>query len=119
MAIRASLGRGRIEKDLFAVDGLKQLVAAHALYVLMLTLQGEGRAFVVIESGWLPLARVMAVVALRHFVGEKLGELAAVDVFVALLAFLRRLLEVHVGHLRFEIRRLVAVDASDRAVRAY
>lgn len=61
----------------------------------------------------------MAVIALGHFVGEELGELAAVDVFMALLAFLRGLLEVHVGHFCFEVRWLVAVDTSDRPVRTH
>ena len=61
----------------------------------------------------------MAVIALGHFVGEEFGELPAVDIFVALFALLRCLLEVHVGHLGLEVRRLVAVDASDRAVSAH
>ena len=118
MAVGTGLGRWRIEEDLLAIDGLEQLVAARALYIPVLALQGEGRALIVIEGRRLPLGRVMAVVALRDFVGEELGELAAVDVFVALLAFLRRLLEVHIGHLGLEVRRLVAVDTCNRAVRA-
>ena len=119
MAIGASLGRWRIEEDLFAIDGFEELVASSAGDVTMLAFQGERCALVVIEGRRLPLARVMAVVALRNFVREELGELAAVDVLVALLAFLGRLFEVHVGHLGFEIRRLVAVDASDGAMRTH
>ena len=61
----------------------------------------------------------MTVGALSDLVRIELGELATVDILVALLALLRSFLEVHIGHLGLEVRRLVAVNASDRAVSSH
>lgn len=46
------------------------------------------------------------------------GELLRVDVFMAILALRGRGLEVHVDQLGFNVRRLVAIDASRSAMRA-
>ena len=80
--------------------------------------QGEGRALVMIEGRRLPLRGVMAVAALSHLVREQLGELAAVDIIMALLALLGGLLEIHIDHLRFQVGWLMAIDAGDGSVRA-
>ena len=68
----------------------------------------EGRGF--------PLIAVMATDAISFPV---LGELLAMDIFVALLALGRRRLEVHVGQLGFQVGRLVAVGTGRRAMRPY
>jgi len=41
-----------------------------------------------------------------------------VGIFVAVLAFFRRLLEIRIDQLGFQIRRLMAVDTGDRPVRS-
>src|SRR5207302_10559259 len=40
------------------------------------------------------------------------------DILVALLALFRRFFEVHIHELGFHVRRLVAVDAGNRSMRA-
>ena len=72
-------------------------MTARAGHIAVLALQRERGSLVVIEGRRLPLSSIMAVRALSHPVSEELGELARVDVFVALLAFLRSLFEIHVG----------------------
>lgn len=59
-----------------------------------------------------------AVVALRTMRDVSLGELLAVDVFVAIFALRGRALEIHVQEPGFEIRRLMTVDARRRPVRS-
>ena len=111
MALRAGLRRREIVEDLLAIDVLKDLVTARAGHIAVLALQRERGSLVVIEGRWLPLCSIVAVPALSHLVSEELGELAGVDVFVALLAFLRSLFEIHIGQPGFHVGRLVAVDA--------
>ena len=118
MAIRAGLGRRSIEEDLLSIDRLEEFVAAGASHIAMFAFKRERGSLVVIEGRRLPLGGVVAVSARSDFVFVELGELAAVRVFVALLAFLRSLLEVHINKLGFQVGRLMAVDASDRTMRA-
>jgi len=80
------------------------------------TFQRKRGAFVVIEGGGLPFGRIVAVFAIGHFVGEELGELPGMHVFMALLAPLRSFLEVHVRQPGLHILWLVAVDAGHRAM---
>lgn len=118
MAIGARFRRRRVEEDLLAVDIFEELMAPGAGNVTVLAFQSKRRPFVVVERRRFPLRRVMAIGALRHFVRKELEELSAVNVLVTLLAFSRRLLEINVNELGLEIRRLVAIDAGNRAVRA-
>jgi len=60
----------------------------------------------------------VAVGTLRDLVREQFGELAAMDILVALLALFRRFFEVHIHELGFHVRRLMAVDAGNRSMRA-
>ena len=111
-------GWGRcVNEDLLAVYRTEELVATGAGDIAVLALQGELGPLVMIEQGRFPLSRVVAVAALRDLVREQFGELAAMDIFVALLALFRCLLEVHIHELGFHVGRLVAVDTGDRAVR--
>src|SRR5207302_7394532 len=90
-------GRGRrVNEDLLAVYGAGELVATGAGDIAVLALQGELGPFVMIEQGRLPLGRVVAVGTLRDLVREQFGELAAMDILVALLALFRRFFEVHI-----------------------
>ena len=111
----AFLGCGFIEEHGLAFDGAGQFVAFCAAHVLVDSLQREISPLVVVELGWLPLR---AVVAFGARSDPALGELFAVDVFVALLAFRRRYLEVHVEHPSLLVGWLVAVHASRGPVRA-
>ena len=93
-------------------------MTAGAGHIAVLTLERERGSLVVIEDGGLPLIGIVAVPALSHLVSEELGELTGVHVFVALLALLRRLFEIHIGQLGFQVGRLVAIDAGHRSMRA-
>ena len=117
VAVGTGLGGRCIEEDLLPIDVLEQLVATRTDHISVFAFQRERRSLVVIKRRRLPLRGVVAVAALRNLIRKQLGELAAVDVFVALLAFLRRLLEVHIGHLCFEVWRLMAVNAGHGTVR--
>jgi len=59
----------------------------------------------------------MTVRALGNLIRKKLSELAGVNIFVTLLALLWSFFEVHIGHLGFEVRRLMAVNTGYRPVR--
>lgn len=118
MAIGTGLLRRSIEEHLLSVDLLEEFVAAGASDISVFAFKGEGCSLVVIKGRRLPLGGVVAVSARSYFVGVELDELAAVRVFVALFAFLRRLLEVHINELGFQIWRFVAVDTGDCTMRA-
>jgi len=110
--------RRRVKEDLLAVYLAEKLVAAGAGDIAVLAFQGELSPLVVIEERRLPFGRVVAVATWCDLVRIELRELPAVDIFMALLALLRRLLEVHIDELGFQVWRLVAIDAGDRAMRA-
>ena len=118
MAVGTSFRSRRIKEDLFPVNRFEEFVTAGASDVAMLAFQRESRSLVVIERGRFPLRRVMTIAALRYFVREEFGELPAVHVLVAFLALFRRFLEIDIDQLGLQVRRLMAVDARDRAMRA-
>lgn len=118
MAVGASRWSWRIEEDLFSLRSAEKLVAAGTGDVAVLAFQSELCALVVIKQGWLPFRRVVAIAALRNLIREQLRELAPVDVFMALFALFRCLLEVHIDQPRLHVWRLVAVNAGDCPVRA-
>ena len=118
MAIGTGLLRRSIEEDLLSVDLLEEFVAAGASDISVFAFKREGCSLVMVEGRRLPLVRIVAVRTRSHLVGVELDELAAVRIFVALFAFLRSLLEVHINKLGFQVGRLMAVDASDRTMRA-
>lgn len=113
MAGCAVLRRGLVEQDGFAFDLAHQLVAIGAFHVRVHALQREGGAPVVIEERGFPFG---AVVALGTGCDFPICELLAMRIFVALLALFGCSLEVHVNHVGFKVRRLVAVDARGGAV---
>ena len=104
---------GLVEQDRLGGNNTREFVALCALYVLMGAAQGEVGPRVVIEQRRFPLHAGMAFCAASHFA---FGELFTVNVFVAIFALRWHGLEVDVDELGFEIRRLVAVDASGRTV---
>ena len=108
---------GGVKEDLLAVYLAEKLVAAGAGDIAVLAFQGELSPLVVIEERRLPFGRVVAVSTWYDLARIELRELPAVDILMALLALLRRLLEVHIDELGFQIWRLVAIDAGDRAMR--
>jgi len=76
-------------------------------------LECERSALVVIEQGRFPLGAVMARDAARNSI---LGKLLAMNVCVAFFALGRRPFEIDIGQPSFQIRRLVAIHASSRAM---
>lgn len=110
--------RGCVKEDLLAVYRAEKLVAAGAGDIAVLAFQGELGPLVMVEQGRLPFGCVVAVATWCDLIRIELRELPVVDILMALLALLRRLLEVHIDELGFQVRRLVAIDAGDRAMRA-
>ncbi len=92
-------------------------MTAGTRHVPMLTLQSKFGPLIVVKQGRFPFGRVMAVGALRHLVREEFRELSSVDVLVTVLAFFRRLLEIDIDQLGFQVGRFVTVNTSHRAVR--
>ncbi len=117
VAIGTGCRHRRINKDLFGIDVAKQLVTTGAGHVAVFAFQGELGPFVVIEQRRLPLGGIVTVSALGHLIREELGELRSVDVFMAILALIRCLLEVHIDQFRLQILRFMAVDARHGAMR--
>ncbi len=115
MAVFAVFWRWLIEQHLLAIHVAEELVAVPAAHIQVPALQGEGRLFMVEQRGF-PLGRVVALYAGSNPIG--LGELASVNVGMAVLALGRRLGEVGLDELGAEVRRLVAVDAGHRLMRA-
>ena len=116
MAVFAVLGGRFVEEHLLAVEVSEQLVAVGAADVLVRAGEGELGAFVVIEQRGLPLGGVVTIRAGSRSLG--LRELAPVNVGMAVLALGGSFGEVGIDELRAHIRRLVAVDAGDSAMRA-
>ena len=76
--------------------------------------QRKCSALIVIEQGRLPPHSAVTFHATRNIPGS---ELLSMDLFVAVLALRGRRLEIDIHQLGFKVRRLVAIDASYRAVR--
>lgn len=111
MAGHAILRRGLVEQDCLGGNDFGQFVTVGAFDVLMGAAQCESCPLVVIEQGGLPLHAVVAVGAGGSV---PFGELLSVDVLMAVLAQGGGCLEIHVDQIGFEVRRLMAVDASRR-----
>lgn len=109
-------GSGLVEQYLPGRNRPDQLVAGLATNILVDALERERRPCVVVEQRRFPFRAVVAFPARR---GLPLGELPAVDIFVTVLALGRSRSEVHVHELGLHVWRLMAIDASGRAVRSY
>ena len=114
MAGSTILGCRLIKENGLGGNDFCQLVALRAADVLVGSAQGEGRSLLVIEKRGLPLVTVVAVCARR---GVRFGKLLSMNVFMTVLALRRRSLEIHIDQLRFEVRGLVAIDASGGTMR--
>ena len=112
---RAVFRRGLVKEHRFPADHLKVFVAGFATQVLMGPFQGKAGALMV-EKRWLPLEAVVAGGAGGVLAGA--GELAAVDVLMALLALRRSSLEIGLRQFRSQVGRPVAVNAGGSAMSA-
>lgn len=113
MAGGAILGRRFIEQDGLGGNHPGQLVTLRAAHILVSSTQGEGRPFVVIEQGRLPLCGAVTIRTSRNI---RYGELLSVNVLMAVFALSRCGLEINVRYLHLEVGRLVTVDAGRGAV---
>ena len=102
------LRRRLVEQDSLAFHHPRQLVAAFTADVAMDSFQWKGRPFVVVEKRRLPLGGVMTFLAGGNSPSCKL---IAMNFLMAVLAFCRRRLKVHVRKPGFQVGRFVAVDA--------
>ena len=93
MASCALFRCGLVEEHRLPVDELRQLVAVGAAHVLVRPPQRECRLLLMIEERGSPLHGVVAVDAARNL---SLGELLAVDVFMAIFTLSRRRLEINI-----------------------
>lgn len=116
MAPLTLLGSRLVEEHLLAFDHPNLFVASYAANVLVQALQGKRSPLVVIKQRRLPLRAVMTINARSHAI---LGELLAVNVFVAVLALGGRGREVGGDKLGFHVGRLVTIDAGGGLVRAH
>lgn len=116
MTRRAVFRRGFVKEHRFPADHLNVFVAGFATQVLMSPLQGKAGALMV-EKRWLPFEAVVTGGAGGVLAGA--GELAAVDVLMALLALRRSSLEIGLHQFRSQVRRPVAVNAGGSAMSAY
>lgn len=110
MAVFAVLWRWLVEQYLFAVDVPEELVAVSTAHVLMGTGQGELGPPLVVEQRRFPLGGIVTVRAGGNPFG--LGELAGVDVGMAVLTLGGSFGKVGFDQLGAQVRRLVAIDAS-------
>ena len=113
MAGGAFLRRWFVEQNRFAFDLAHQVVAVGAFHIRVHALKRKSSTSIVIEQRRFPLR---AIVALGAGCDIPLCELLAMRVLAALLALSRCGLEIHVDHVGFEVRRLMAVDAGGGAV---
>ncbi len=91
-------------------------MAAGTSYIRVNAFQFEKCAGVVVEQRWLPLVRIVATGATDDL--AFLLELGGMRVGVASFAIVRRQAEVDVSHPDFQVRRLMALDASNGSVRS-
>jgi len=110
VAVLTVLGGGFVEQHLLAFDIAEEFVAGGAADVFVRAGQGKWGALVVVKKRRLPLGGIVAIGAGGDALGS--GELTAMNVQMAFFALRRSLGEVHVDKLRFQVRRLVAVNAS-------
>lgn len=116
MAIGAILRRRLVKKNGFCIYYARQFVAIATGDVTMRPRQREDGPLVVIEERRFPASAVVAFGTGGYPACPR--ELRAVDVFVAVLTFRRRRAEIHVDELGLQVRRLVAIHASHRAMLA-
>ena len=99
VTVFAVLGGGLVEQHLLAFNVAEKLMAVATADVFVRSRQREGRALVMIEKRGLPLGGVVTIGTGGGALG--LGELTAMNVGMACLAFRRGLGEVHVDELHF------------------
>ena len=114
MTCRAFLRRRLIEKNLLVLNSLEQSVTTFAAYVLVHAFQRQ-RGAAVIEQRWFPLVGVVAIGAVSR---ASFDELAAVKIFVTVLADRRRRMKIHAGHFQSEIWWTVAFTTRDGTMRS-
>ena len=102
-----------VVKNLDFIHRLLEGVTCRTRYILVSALQRKSSSLM-IEKRRAPLVGVVARVALLC----ALAELICVRVFMAIAAFCGGFCEVHVSHSELEIRWLVAVCASNSAMRS-
>jgi len=83
----------------------------------MSSCQGEAGTPLVVEERWLPLGRVVALGTRRDAVS--VCELLPVNVVMALLAFVRRGLEIDIHHSGFHVGWPMTIAAGGAAVRTH
>ena len=115
MASSAILRSGLVEQNRFALHHPCQLVTAGAAHVLVRAPQCERSTLVVIKQRRLPFHAVVTLGAARN---SGLCELLAMHVLVAVLTLRWSSFEIDMQQVRFEIWRLMAIDARGSAVRA-
>ena len=116
MAGGAFFGRRLVEQHRLAIHAANVLVARLAFHVPMYPLQRKGGRLVVVKQGRLPFRAVVAVRAWRDL---PLGELSAVNVFMAVFALGRGCLEIDVHELGFQVWRLMAINTRCGPVSTY
>jgi len=115
VASGAILRRRFVKQDRLRPHHSGRLVAVAAAHILMGAAQRERRPLLVIKQRRFPFHAVVALRATCHIV---MRELLPVHVLMAIFALHRSCLEIHIEQFRFQVRRLVAIDASRRAMRA-
>src|SRR5690349_406855 len=103
MAAGAVLWRRLVKENALSRHNFRQLMALGAAHILMSATQRECSSLLMVEERGLPLH---AVVAFGTAGNVGYGKLPPVDVFMAVLAFCRGSLEVHVDQLGLKIWRL-------------
>ena len=114
MAAFTLFGRVLVEEDLLPLKLAVVLMAAGARHVLVEPLKRELGLLVVVKQRRLPLGGIVTIDTGGHAV---LGELLAVDIFVAVFALGGSGREVRLDQLGLHIGRLMAVDAGRGPVR--
>lgn len=85
-----------------------------AVNILVRASKWKIRVFLVVEQRRFPFHRSVALGTARDVA---LGKLLAMNILVAIFALRRSSFEIHIKQLRFQVRRLVAVDARRCTVR--
>jgi hypothetical protein len=104
-----------VEEHGFALEWLSGRVASLTTHAFMSSCQGEAGTPLVVEERWLPLGGVVALGTRRNAVS--VCELLAVNVVMALLAFVRRRLKIDIHHSGFHVGWLMTINAGGAAVR--
>lgn len=101
-------GGGLVEENSFSGNQTRQPVAGPTLHVAVGPLQRKCAPLIVIKKRWLPFGAVVTTCAGRCVA---LGELPAVDIFVAILTLGGGSLEIHIDQPGLHVGRLVTVNA--------